>query len=141
MEKYVAAVNDHSSDLYFELCISSMDTPLVYLTLMVKDTPEKFLSQIGGLINLYLGISGLSVCAVLVFLLDRFKEWYRSRKYQCISESVMEIQTINVRQKTGWENENLDEKYGTKEEMRVFQQEIRELLNRRLDEVSEEIRA
>lgn len=31
----------------------------------------------GGLINLYLGISGLSICSCIIFCIDTFKRWKR----------------------------------------------------------------
>lgn len=67
--------------MVFEVSMSPSQTALhVEFTLTIKSTWEQFLSQIGGLVNLFLGISGLSVCAFLAFCLELAKKWRQSKK-------------------------------------------------------------
>lgn len=42
-----------------------------------KTTPEMFISQIGGVVNFYLGFDGLTLCAILIFFVDILRRFYR----------------------------------------------------------------
>lgn len=47
-----------------------------------KHTPEQFASQIGGIVNLYLGSSGLSVVALVITLVGKIKKWREQKKME-----------------------------------------------------------
>lgn len=60
--------------------IGEDNAPFTQFTLLVRDSPERFLSQVGGLINLYLGFSGLHLCAVAILCVELFKKWKKEKK-------------------------------------------------------------
>lgn len=57
-------------NLYFRLGFYPIAKPYIEFSVVTKTTPEMFVSQIGGLVNLYLGVDGLSICAGLILLWD-----------------------------------------------------------------------
>lgn len=63
------------------------NVPFVEFTLVVKDSIEKFIAQIGGIINLYLGFSGISICGFVVYCI---KMYYR-RRVEPVQERPMAI--------------------------------------------------
>lgn len=65
---------------YCRLNFTQTMEPFVQFTITKRDTPEKFLAQIGGLVNLYLGLSGVSLCAFVVFCIDLLRQWHGGRK-------------------------------------------------------------
>lgn len=66
--------------LTFELILQPIFTPFSEFTWTVKATPEQFLSQAGGLLNFYLGLSGLSIFTFVVSLIDVVKKYFYARK-------------------------------------------------------------
>lgn len=71
---------DHDNSMNFSgfIAVQEIENPFLEFVVVTKDSPEKFLAQMGGLINFYLGFSGLSVCAAVVFCIDLFKRWKAS---------------------------------------------------------------
>lgn len=56
------------------------NAPYLEFAITIRDTPEKFLAAIGGLINLYLGFSGVSVCAFIIFCIEQLIEKLKASK-------------------------------------------------------------
>lgn len=77
---YYLANEDGSSNLTFGIEFAALDAPYVGFTIQMHDTPEKFLSQVGGLVNFYLGVSGLSVCAFVIHCCERYKKWRSGKR-------------------------------------------------------------
>lgn len=64
--------------------------PFVEFKIIVRDSSEKFAAQVGGLINLYLGFSGLSICAVVVACIDYMKQWQQNKRVKAKTSDQME---------------------------------------------------
>lgn len=92
-----------------------------------------------ALFNLYLGFSGLSVIAVLVFCADVISKWYRSRK-QCLVEVLAspenkclqvqnmqsnKVTTSSVQQTQVVENSAM---FAMKQEILLLRKEFREAM-------------
>lgn len=74
------ALDDTSRNFTGFVAIQRTENPFLEFSLVVRDTPEKFLAQMGGLVNFYLGFSGLSLCAAVIFFIDLFKKWKKQSR-------------------------------------------------------------
>lgn len=66
-------------DTPFTLTLGASRKPFIEFSSEEKFTPEQFLSQVGGLLNFYLGVSGLTLFALLIVLIEQVKRWYKLR--------------------------------------------------------------
>lgn len=55
-------------------------SPFVEFGFEPKFTSEQFISQVGGVVNLYLGISGLTLFAFVILCFDQSRHWKKYRK-------------------------------------------------------------
>lgn len=63
-------VVEKPSDMHFRINLAALENPFIEFRVTTKDSPEKFLAQVGGIVNLHLGFSGLSVCALVIWCID-----------------------------------------------------------------------
>lgn len=68
--------NKESSDMYFRVNLTRLTEPFIEFKITLKDGPEKFLAQVGGIVNLYLGFSGMSLCALVICIVDYLRNRY-----------------------------------------------------------------
>lgn len=63
---------DSSKTIGFFIMFASVQAnmPFVEFTLVIRDSVEKFISQIGGIAGLYLGTSGITICSFIVFCIN-----------------------------------------------------------------------
>lgn len=82
---------------YCRMNFTSLTDPFVEFKIVAADTPEKFAAQAGGIINLYLGFSGMSVCALIGYCIDRLMKWKNEKKPKNkIGSTTAEVQTLQV---------------------------------------------
>lgn len=67
--------DDPRQTFFLEIQPKLLITPHLEFIIYRRDGPENLISAIGGLFNFYLGISGLSVIFVVVFLLDSYRHY------------------------------------------------------------------
>lgn len=111
--------------------INTQNAPFVEFTMAVKDTEEKLISQIGGIVNLYLGVSGLSICGIGVFLVEIIKRMkIRCQKKNDQTAKVFaEDQSTNSANALFVMNNNVSLKQANdfNKEMRKFMQQMKNL--------------
>lgn len=62
-------------------------TRFIQFTVTEKNSPQEFASMIGGLVNLYLGASGLTACASVLLCIDLIKRWRRLRNEGAVPQN------------------------------------------------------
>jgi len=67
-------------DWGYVIRIRKEDSPFIQFSVVVKSSLQDFLSQLGGLVNLYLGASGFTLCFLFLFAVDLIKRWLQLRK-------------------------------------------------------------
>lgn len=70
---HVTSENKYANVSELRLIIIPMFNTFVDFSWTYKNTPEQFLSQIGGILNFYLGFSGLSLFAFIIMCIDVIK--------------------------------------------------------------------
>ena len=60
----------------FFIEFSSMNAPYTEFSHQWKYSQEQLVSQIGGVVNLYLGVSGLTFFSLLIIFIEQAKKWY-----------------------------------------------------------------
>lgn len=70
--------------------------PMLHFTLTIRDSLEKFISQIGGIVNLYVGVSGVTVCGILVFTVNALQKMSERRKENKIDPNAFRMDDQGV---------------------------------------------
>lgn len=79
-------VDKNSREQTFKIRIYSVNEPFMEFRIAVKNTEQQFLSQVMGMVNFYLGFSGVGVCAFVVLLVDHIRRWCRYRRRRRVAE-------------------------------------------------------
>lgn len=100
--KQTVIKNGGSSKWGWQIDLVDATAPFTEFTVAHKNTQEQFLSQIGGVINLYLGFSGLSLTAIVIFCVELIKRWVR-RSRSIIQEAPRDQQcSLGIEMQSGF---------------------------------------
>lgn len=79
----------------YNLTLHPIRAPFIQFAVTTKDTRAQFLTQIGSVLNLYLGFSGLTVIAFAVVSGELIKKWFGASKVQLSKQPDVTIMYTN----------------------------------------------
>lgn len=102
------------------------NVPFVEITLTERDSLERFISQVGGIINLYLGVSGITICGFIITCMSYMRKTYPARKplQSCT------LQTDNGHANVEMENQSVEDKV-----RQLVDEAVKRLLSKRSSSV------
>lgn len=121
----VTSMTDTSRGLW--MTFESIYTTYLEFSIITKNTPEQFFSQIGAVFNFYLGFSGVSVIAAAIFFANLFQRWTSKTGEISIAGSTVELAQRG--------NDSLMDGYWIRKEITLIHEKMQEGIEAMRDEL------